>query len=531
MKDLSSLSKEELISLLNKKDEEIKDVLNELSSIKEELKSSKEESESLRVKNRELQEQVNDLIKKYEDKTQLVKKTIIDAYVPKSERIGKYKDVINELEQNKENKSRKSPYKTIVSDLKKLNIDNIITIDYDFDSNGIDKDKVKPFGKDETYKIEAKPMSIEIVKIERLKYKDKNNIYVPLSKDLFPHSPLTPSLAAHILSIKYYLGVPFYRYGQYLNSLGIHVSNDNVYNWASMAIDLLNPVYDAILNKLINTQVKVIHIDETTLPIVDDEKSKSYVFAYASSVWETPIIVYDFSNTRTIDHTKRILKGYDGYIVTDGYSAYNSLKEDDIKIQKCFAHLRRKLYDVIKTYSIDEAKKTPSFKMFETISKLYMYEGKFKNDKLEPSQIKEERNKDYYLDILNKLDQMMSKEKENKNASELSRKAVNYYFNQKDDLLTFLENGYLVIDNNRVERDAIKPFVINRKNFLFCKNEGGAERTAKIFTIVQTARANGLKVEHYLKYIIENINKKEIEELLPWSIDLPEELKIITKDL
>ncbi len=186
---------------------------------------------------------------------------------------------------------------------------------------------------------------------------------------------------------------------------------------------------------------------------------------------------------------------------------------------------------MIKTYSIDEAKKTPSFKMFETISKLYMYEGKFKNDKLEPSQIKEERNKDYYLDILNKLDQMMSKEKENKNASELSRKAVNYYFNQKDDLLTFLENGYLVIDNNRVERDAIKPFVINRKNFLLCKNEGGAERTAKIFTIVQTARANGLKVEHYLKYIIENINKKEIEELLPWSIDLPEELKIITKDL
>jgi uncharacterized phage infection (PIP) family protein YhgE len=128
LKDLSSLSKEELISLLNKKDEEIKDVLNELSSTKEELKSSKEESESLRVKNRELQEQVNDLIKKYEDKTQLVKKTIIDAYVPKSERIGKYKDVINELEQNKENKSRKSPYKTIVSDLKKLNIDNIITI-------------------------------------------------------------------------------------------------------------------------------------------------------------------------------------------------------------------------------------------------------------------------------------------------------------------------------------------------------------------------------------------------------------------
>ena len=538
MKDLNSLSKEELIALLNKKSEEIEDFRNELlstkdelSDTKEELKLSREESESLRVKNRSLQEQVNELIKKYEDKTQLIKKVIIDAYVPKSERIGKYKDVINELEQKGKKSSRRSPYKTIVSDLKKLNVDNVVTIDYDFKLNGVDKDKVKSFGKDETYKIEAKPMSIEIVKVERLKYKDKNKIYTPLSEDLFPHTLLTPSLAAHILSIKYYLGVPFYRYGSYLNALGINVSNDNVYNWAAMAIDLLNPIYDAILNKLINTQVKVIHIDETTLPIVDEEKAKCYMFAYASSVWEVPIIVYDFSIKRTIAHTKGILKGYDGYIITDGYSAYNGLKEDNIKIQRCFTHLRRKLYEVIKTYQIDEAKKTSSFKMIEIISELYMYEGKFKSDKLKPSQIKEERNKPYYLDILNRLDQAMCEEKENKNASELSKKAVNYYFNQKNDLLTFLDDGYLVIDNNRVERDAIKPFVINRKNFLFCKNEEGAERTAKIFTIIQTARANGLKIEQYLKYTIENINKEDVGDLLPWSPNLPKELKITVEDL
>lgn len=543
MKDLSSLSNKELIALLNQRNKELLDIKDELSNTKQELlntkdelsdvsnklKLSKDESESLRVKNRQLQEQVNDLIKKYEDKTQLIKKVIIDTYIPKSERISKYNNIINELE--KKTKKRKSAYKTIVEDLKKLNVDNIVTIDYDFESNGVDKQKVKPFGKDESYKIEIKSAEIEIKKIERIKYKDKNKIYEALSDDLFPHSLLTPSLASHILSIKYYLGVPFYRYSNYLRSHNINISDADVQNWATTAIDLLNPIYKAILDKLVNNETKVIHIDETTLPIIDEEKSKCYMFAYASSVWDIPIIAYDFSYDRTIDHTKRILNGYDGYIIIDGYNAYNSLKQDNIKIQRCFAHLRRKLYDVIKTLNKDEAKKTPSFKMLELISKLYAYEDKFKKDKLKPNQIKEERNKDYYLNVLNNLDQMMTSEKENENASALSKTAVNYYFNQKEDLLTFLDDGYLVIDNNRIERDAIKPFVINRKNFLFCKTSDGAKRTAEIFTIVQTARSNGLKVEQYLKYIIENIKKKDIEELLPWSTDLPEYLKITTKDI
>ena len=106
------------------------------------------------------------------------------------------------------------------------------------------------------------------------------------------------------------------------------------------------------------------------------------------------------------------------------------------------------------------------------------------------------------------------------------KKAVNYYKNQRNELFTYLESGYLPIDNNRIERDAIKIFVICRKNFLFCKNANGAEKTAKIFSIVQTARANGLKVEEYLKYLNQNIDKVELEKRLPWHKDLPDELRI-----
>lgn len=572
MKDLSSLSKKELIALLNKKDEQMENILNELLSTKDELSSTKseltstkdelsstkdelsstkdeflsssnelsstkdelvqakEELELLRVSNRELNEKINDLIKKYEEKTELNKKLIIDTYAPKSEKL---KDiVINELEEtlsDNKKKNRKTPYSSIVEDLKKIGIDDIITVDYDFKLNGVDRDKVKPFGKDECYKIEIEPINIKVNKIERLKYKDKNNIYEQLSNDIFPHSPLTPSLAAHIINTKYVLGVPFNRYSDYLNTFNINVSDVDICNWTKRVIELIEPVYDEILNKLITSDVNVIHIDETPLKVIESDKSKCYMFAYASSIWDTPLIAYDFSTHRTIDHTENILKGYKGYIVTDGYQSYNKLTKNGITIQRCLAHARRKFMEVIKNLDIEDRKGSPAYKIVETIGKLYKQEEKFKEKKYTASKIKEERNKPYYLKIINKLDELVNKEKSSD--AYLLKKAVNYYLNQRDELFTCLDCGYLPLDNNRIERDAIRPFVINRKNFLFCKSVGGAVSTAKIFTIVQTARANGLKVEPYLKYLISNINKEPLDKLLPWSPSLPSELKITSKDL
>ena len=584
MKELNNLSKEELLALLNKQDKKLSKlqkqlsskeseflnvqnklsntqdkllntenkllntqnklstINNKLSDTKKELdeankekeKANKElieankEIETLRVNNRLLNEKINELIKKYEEKTELNKKILVDTYVPKNEKLDSV--VINELEETtNKKKDRKTPYKSIIEDLKKIGVDNTITLDYDFKTNNVDKGKVKSFGKDECYKIEVEPVNIKVNKIERLKYKDKDNIYETLSDDIFPHSPLTPSLAAHIINVKYVLGVPFYRYSNYLNTLNINVSDVDICNWASKTINLIEPVYEKILNKLVMSDIKVIHIDETTLSVIDSDKSKCYMFAYASSIWDTPLIAYDFNENRTIDHTENILKGYKGYIVTDGYQSYNKLTNNGIIIQRCLTHARRKFMDVLKTLNENERKASPAYKIVETIGKLYKQEEKFKDKKYTPSRIKEERNKPYYLEIINKLDDLINKQKDS--ADGLLKIAINYYLNQRKELFTYLDYGYLPLDNNRIERDAIKAFVINRKNFLFCKSADGAINTAKIFTIVQTARANGLKVEPYLKYLISNINKEPLDKLLPWSNNLPNEIKIASKDI
>lgn len=175
--------------------------------------------------------------------------------------------------------------------------------------------------------------------------------------------------------------------------------------------------------------------------------------------------------------------------------------------------------------TIEEMKASPALEVIKIIAKLYKHEARFKKEQFTPSRIKEERNSPYYLEIIDELDAKV--DSIDTSVSNLLRIAVNYYKNQRGELFTYLESGYLSIDNNRAERDTVKPFVIYpRKSFLFCKNANGAEKTTKIFSIVQTARANGVKVEEYLKYIIENIDNVELEKLLPWHKDLPDELRI-----
>ena len=510
---------------LDKAKIEIDDKTKELNKAKEEINNKTKELEQAQLKIRALNEEVNRLVKEYEAKKEVANKLIVEKFMPSSEKLNK-NIIINELEKiTSEPVRRNSPYKQIVNDLKKLqNIEEIV-IDYDFEGNGVDRNKVKPFGEDVSYKLEIEPVKVKPVKVIRKKYKDKENIFEELSDDIFPHSPLTASLASNIITMKYQLGIPFYRYANYLNTKGIAISDTDIGNWAAKAIDRLDPLYELLKKKLFNTSINVIHIDETPIKIIDEKKNKCYMFAYASTVWDSPILIYDFNSTRKCDRTAEFLKDYKGYIEVDGYSGYNMLKKQGIKVAKCMAHSRRMFNDVIKQLkTLEEIKASPALEVIKIMAKLYKHEARFKKDNLTPSQIYKERNSDYYLKVIEELDLKINSI--DISISNLMKKAVNYYKNQRNGLFTYLESGYLPIDNNRIERDAIKVFVICRKNFLFCKNANGAEKTAKIFSIVQTARANGLKVEEYIKYLIENIDKVELEKLLPCHKDLPDKLRI-----
>lgn len=549
MDNYNNLSKEELIALITKQNKIIDDTNKELRATNKELRDTNKELanknkeltrnkkeltrqekllsikhaelEKLQVENRKLNLRIEELIAKYEDKLLASKKFQVEQFIPSSEKLTEEDLIINELEVIQEKKVRKAPTENFINDLKKLYEKEEI-IDYDF--KGIDISNIKPFGIDESYKIEYKPAKFEVVKIVRKKYKDKDKIYQALSDDPFPHSPLTPSLAANLIEMKFNLGIPFHRYSNYLISHGLNISDVNIYNYAKRTMDLLEPLYSELLNNLLHNEFNVIHADETPLKVIGSKKDKCYMFVYTTSFWEKPIYIYDFNDSRSTKNLKELLSDYKGYLVCDGYTGYDCLTKQGITIQRCMVHARRYFNDVLKVLDNEkERTKSPAYKVLNLMSKLFKYEDDFKKKTLTASQIVKQRNSSAYQSVIKDLNNYI--DSINIDNNELLSKAVNYYNNNKKELYTYLDYGYLDISNNLAER-VVKPFVIARKSFLFCKTADGATTTGKLFSIVQTARANGLKSEEYLTYVISNINKKDINDLLPWSNKLPKELLI-----
>ena len=542
MDNYNNISKEELIALITKQNKllddtnkELRDTNKKLANKNKELARNKKELtrqekllsikhaelEKLQVENRKLNLRIEELIAKYEDKLLASKKFQVEQFVPSSEKLTEEDLIINELEVIQEKKVRKAPTENFINDLKKLYEKEEI-IDYDF--KGIDISNIKPFGIDESYKIEYKPAKFEVVKVVRKKYKDKDKIYQALSDDPFPHSPLTPSLAANLIEMKFNLGIPFHRYSNYLISHGLNISDVNIYNYAKRTLDLLEPLYSELLNNLLHNEFNVIHADETPLKVIGSKKDKCYMFVYTTSFWEKPIYIYDFNDSRSTKNLKELLSDYKGYLVCDGYTGYDCLTKQGITIQRCMVHARRYFNDVLKVLDNEkERTKSPAYKVLNLMSKLFKYEDDFKKKTLTASQIVKQRNSSAYQSVIKDLNNYI--DSINIDNNELLSKAVNYYNNNKKELYTYLDYGYLDISNNLAER-VVKPFVIARKSFLFCKTADGATTTGKLFSIVQTARANGLKSEEYLTYVISNINKKDINNLLPWSNKLPKELLI-----
>ena len=518
------LSKEELIKLLLKSNEEKKELSKEIAKKNKDISYRDSKIEKLEVENRNLNIKIERLIAKYEAKLAAYRKAQVEKFIPSSEKLKDEDLIINEIEVIKEKKTRKSPTESFLKDLKDINRAPDIIIDYDF--SAMDTTKIKPFKEDETYKLEYKPATFEVVKIVKKKYKDKERIYEGIYDDPFPHSPLTPSLAANLIEMKFNLGVPFYRYSNYLIAHGINISDIDICRYATRSMELLDPLYEKMFDYLLNNEHKVIHADETPLKVLQSEKEKCYMFVYATSFWDKSIYIYDFVDGRSTKRTKELLEGYNGYLVCDGYTGYDSLKDNGIKLQRCMVHSRRYFNDVIKTLNENDRKKSPAYKVLEIMSKLFKKEAEFKDKKYSASKIKEERNSSVYLGIIKELDEYI--DSIDCTNSESLTKAVNYYLNNKKELYTYLESGYVDLSNNLAER-VVKPFVIARKSFMFCKTIDGAVTTGKLFSIVQTARANGLISEQYLSYVISNINKKDINDLLPWSDKLPKDLLISSK--
>ena len=384
-------------------------------------------------------------------------------------------------------------------------------------------------GEKARYQIEADPINVRVIKLVKETYKCPdcnkrgNKVYYPVSSEAFPGTPLTPSLAAYLAYHKYELGVPFHHLERHFSlTLGMPISKQCMADWMAMAAERLDPVYERMKSDLLATPTKVIHADETTLTLskrADPARKKSYVFVYASSFYdERQIHVYEFNETREIDPESSYLGDFEGWVECDDYAGYDRLRKSrpGVRLQRCWAHARRKFADIVKGLPQKARPKSVAFAVMSEMDRLFEIEGKAHDGKVFGRALIAVREREE-RPIVERIRALVFGT-EAKRGSALEG-ALNYVRKIWDDLLPYLSEPYLELSNNLAER-CVKPFVVARKVFQTSGSEAGARHTVRLFSIIRTAIINGLDPYRYLEYTLENVGKKPIEAILPYSKDL-----------
>ena len=379
------------------------------------------------------------------------------------------------------------------------------------------------------YQIEADPINVRVIKIVKETYKcpgcnkRDNRVYYPLSPEAFPGTPLTPSLAAYLAYHKYELGVPFHHLERHFsNTLGIPLSKQTMAGWMAMAAERLSPIYERMKSDLLSTTTGVIHADETTLTLskrADPARKKSYVFVYASSFYdERQIHIYEFNETREIDPGSSFLRDFAGWVECDDYAGYDRLRKSrpKVRLQRCWAHARRKFADIVKGMPQKARPKSVAFAVMSEMDRLFEIEGKAHEGKVFGRVLIELREREE-RPIIGRIRALVFGT-EAKKGSALEG-ALGYVRKIWDDLLPYLSEPYLELSNNLAER-CVKPFVVARKVFQTSGSEAGARYTVALFSVIRTAIINGLDPYRYLEYALENVGKKPIEDILPYSKNL-----------
>lgn len=390
--------------------------------------------------------------------------------------------------------------------------------------------------------IEVIPAQVKIKEHVRYVYGcrhcEQNEIETPIvtakmPEPAFPGSLASPSAMAYTMTEKYVEGMPLYRQEKHLERLGVYIPRQTLSNWCLYGADRwLRFIFNEMHIELLKQDI--IHADETTLQVLSEPErpatSKSYIWLYRTGRESTPIILYDYRQTRAAKHPRRFLEGFQGYVHVDGYAGYNGLA--DVTLVGCWAHARRTFTDALK--ALPESAKTSNVKSKEGLAfcnEIFRIERDLKG--VSPEE-RYEKRLERSQPVLEAFSAWLKEQTPRVVPKSALGKAIKYCRNQWERLVAFLEDGRLEIDNNRAER-SIKPFVIGRKNWMFSNTAKGAEASAIIYSIVETAKENGLNPFNYLKYLFEELpnldtsNKDKLAQLMPWSSALPEECRVPNK--
>lgn len=390
-------------------------------------------------------------------------------------------------------------------------------------------------GEEVSEKLDIIPARIQVIRHIRPKYACKHCEGVqndgpavkiaPVAPTLIPKSIATGGLVAFIMTGKFVDHIPFYRQEKQFSRLGVEISRTSMCNWAMQAAAACQPLLNLLQDTIVESSY--VNIDETPVQVLKepgrDPTQKSYMWLFRRGDPDKPVLIYQYHPTRGGEVVRDFLgTDYRGVVQTDGYSGYDFLdrKEGVVHIG-CWAHARRKFMDVIKAQGKNR-KSGSADKAMSFIKKLYRLEKEAKKKNLSPEAVRrmrQEKAKPILADFKKWLDIKATRTP----PKGLLGKAIKYSLNQWSRLISYVDNGLVQPDNNMAE-NSIRPFVVGRKNWLFSGTVQGAQASALLFSLIETARANGLEPYAYLRHIFDKLPMaallEDYEAMLPWNVNI-----------
>ena len=360
---------------------------------------------------------------------------------------------------------------------------------------------------------------------------EQSSDHVPIVKAEMPEPVIkggfaSPEAIAHIATQKFVMGSPLYRQEQEWALSGILISRQTMSNWLLKASSSwLEPIYEAMKRRL--CEHEVLHADETTLQVLHEDgkpaQSKSYMWLYRTSgEAKHQIVLYDYQPNRKAENPEAFLRNFKGYLHADGYDGYHRLPEN-ITVVGCWAHARRKFDELLQTIPKDKRDSSDAAKGIAYCDKLFRLEKQFAS--LSPEDRFKERER-LSKPLIDEFYVWLGSLREPPKS--LMGKAIYYAESQRKYLERYLLDGRLEISNNRAER-TIRPFVMGRKNWLFSNTPNGARASAIYYSLIVSAKENGLNPFEYLTWILKNAPNlgkpgyiTKTDDFLPGSTAIPE---------
>ena len=379
---------------------------------------------------------------------------------------------------------------------------------------------LEQIGEETSEQLDIIPASVKVIRHVRLKYACPccQQHVATAAKPAQPlgKSIAAPGLLAYIATAKYVDALPLYRQTQQFARLGVEIDRTTLANWMVKCGELIQPLINRLGELVLDHPV--IGMDETTVQVLDEPdksaQSRSYMWVMGAGPPGQRLLVYHYEPSRSGDVPLERLEGFDGALMADGYAGYGAAcRTHGITRLGCWAHARRKFFDAAK--SQPKGKTGRPDQALAMINKLYLVERQARElDPEQRHQLRQEKAKP----VIDQLEAWLTKTLPRVAPKTALGKALHYLQAQWPELVRYLEDGRYPIDNNVIE-NAIRPFAIGRKNWLFSKTQAGARASANLYSLIETAKGHGIEPYAYLRHVFKELPLAEtvddIDALLP----------------